>query len=418
MKTTFYGFKLLVVFGCLISICQTARSQETDREVRLKGFVDTYHASGTERDGIWMSSRTRLRSEIKIRYGRVSAIASANFVYNPIRQEQPYLDLREAYLDYLGSHWEIKAGRQIVTHGVADGIRITDLVSPMDLSEFLAQDYDDIRMPVNALRLFYYGSQSRFELLAVPTFESFILPIDPANPWSIFPVGSRPVFHNDGQEPDKIIQNMDWGAYASFTLPGFDFSLSLLRSWNKMPVFQMLSGMDALDINLIPHYARIWALGADFSKPMGAFVLRAEGVYIPEKLEPMSDARLAPVMARSANALLGVDWYGPSTLMLSAQFSLERLWCEHLDLLAQGAYTPLATFRIGRKFLDEQTLDISSFAYYDLKNKGLFNRLAIDYAVCDGFSLSVGYDIFTGDKGTFGRFSKNDEAWMKARYAF
>ena len=50
----------------------------------------------------------------------------------------------------------VRLGRQFVIWGAADGVRVTDLVSPMDMTEFLAQDYDDIRMPVNALRFFVF----------------------------------------------------------------------------------------------------------------------------------------------------------------------------------------------------------------------------------------------------------------------
>lgn len=82
------------------------------------------------------------------------------------------------------SNWDIRAGKQIVTWGVADGLRVTDLISPMDYTEFLAQDYDDIRVPVGALRARYIHDVWSVEAVLVPVPEFFKIPTDPSNPWS------------------------------------------------------------------------------------------------------------------------------------------------------------------------------------------------------------------------------------------
>ncbi len=88
------------------------------------------------------------------------------------------------YAYYSNSHWDIRAGRQIITWGVADALRLTDIISPMDYTEFLAQDYDDIRIPVGALRLRYSREKWSLEAVAVPINSFFELPTDEENPWS------------------------------------------------------------------------------------------------------------------------------------------------------------------------------------------------------------------------------------------
>ncbi len=55
----------------------------------------------------------------------------------------------------------------------------------MDYSEFLAQDYDDIRIPENALRVKFSKSSFAFEAIAVPVIETFELPFDRNNPWAV-----------------------------------------------------------------------------------------------------------------------------------------------------------------------------------------------------------------------------------------
>ena len=124
-------------------------------QVQVKAFLDTYHAVRTEGKADWMASRTRARGELKLEKGAASLFVSLNAIYNGILKERTGLELREAYLAYAKGNLDLRVGRQIVVWGVADALRLTDCVSPFDYTEFLAQDYDDIRMPVNALRAKY-----------------------------------------------------------------------------------------------------------------------------------------------------------------------------------------------------------------------------------------------------------------------
>ena len=167
--------------------------------------------------------------------------------------------LREAYAYYSDSHWDVRAGRQIITWGVADGLRLTDIISPMDYTEFLAQDYDDIRIPVGGLRLRYSREKWSFEAVAIPVSSFFELPTDDKNPWSVGPL-------TIGSEPRHRLSNMEYGGRLSFFLSGIDFSLSALHTWNKMPV--VCGGMG--------EYRRMTMLGADCSLPLGQFVVRGE----------------------------------------------------------------------------------------------------------------------------------------------
>jgi hypothetical protein len=77
----------------------------------------------------------------------------------------------------------------------------------------------------------------------------------------------------------------------------------------------------------------------------------------------------------------------------------------------------LATLGISKKVL-RSTLTISTFGYMDLKNKGLFNRTSIDYALSDHIHLLTGVDLFGGDKGLFGMYQDNSEIWIKMKYSF
>lgn len=410
--------KINLIFLCvLLAFSGVLQAQESDGW-SVKGFVDTYHAVRAQKNSDLMSSRTRVRGEIGRDFGQSSLFVSLNATYNAILKERTGFELREAYLDHTENHWGLRAGRQLVIWGAADGLRITDLVSPLDMTEFLAQDYDDIRMPVNALRLFVFNDKVRVEAIAVPAFEGYVLPVDASNPWSVLPTGSPlPVVWNDtGSRPAFHLSNFEYGGRLSVTLPGVDFSLSGLYTWNKMPVIQYAPS--PTEITVSPQYYRMGFVGGDISKPLGQFVLRGEAAYnIDKHFSYKPETMRQPQQGfRSLNWLVGVDWYAPSEWMLSAQFSTENIF-GYEDCIMQERNNMLATLNVSKKLFNS-TLQLSDFTYFDVSNKGWFSRFAADYALSDQIHLLAGFDWFGGDKGIFGIYKNNSEVWVKAKYSF
>lgn len=386
------AFIFMAFLWCALPRPVIAQDEDSLR-VGVKGFVDTYHAVRTEQPSDWMSSRTRVRGEVSVEKGHAGAFVSANLVYNAILKERTDFQLREAYAYYSDQHWDLRAGRQIVVWGVADGLRLTDVISPMDYTEFLAQDYDDIRIPVGGLRLRYSHEKWSLEAVAVPVSSFFELPTDTENPWS---VGAIPI----NNEPSHKLCNMEYGARLSFYLSGIDFSFSALHTWNKMPVVCNGRG----------DYRRMTMLGADLSVPVDKFVIRGE---LAEYLDEAQSANGVKDMQRAAstNGLIGIDWYAGNDWSLSAQYAHKYVaWGEHRN-------TGLATFRLSKELL-HNTLTLQSFAYVDVTNGGIYNRLSGDYALNDQLHAIVGYDYFHADRGMFIVYDKNSEVFLKLKYSF
>ncbi len=367
--------------GALAVLCTALplHAQE-DLDISVKGFVDTYHALRTEAPGDWMSSRTRVRGEFRLEKDNGGAFVSANLIYNALLKDKSGFQLREAYAYWGNNHWDLRAGKQIITWGVADGLRVTDLISPMDYSEFLAQDYDDIRVPVGALRLRFLQDSWNLEAVAVPVPEYFVLPTDPANPWS---VGQLP----PEVKPEAKVKNMEYGTRFSCFLGGVDFSLMALRTWSKMPEL------------LVDHigYHRLTVIGGDVSVPVGNLVLRGE---IADNMDDHGH--------HQGNGLVGVDWYPGGDWNVSAQYN---------QTFGDGEHTNLATLRVSKALLNN-SLTLSTFAYADVRDGGVFNRLSADWGATDQLHFLLGYDYFYADKGMFLMYAKNSEVWMKLKYSF
>lgn len=410
--------KFPLMFLLLLHINTACGKEQGDSLWQLKGFVDTYHAIRSKKPNDFMSSRTRVRGEIGKSFGGSTLFVSFNATHNTLLKEHTGFELREAYLDHREENWGFRLGRQLVIWGVADGVRITDLVSPMDMTEFLAQDYDDIRMPVNALRFFVFNEKMKLELLAVPTFEGYKLPTNADNPWSILPNNTTQslVWSEEGSYPKLSFSNIEYGGKLSFTLPGVDFSIAALHTWNKMPVVAYRPSGTHMTVS--PQYYRMGFFGGDISKPLGQFVLRCEAAFnIDKHFSYKPEAGTMPQKGfNTINYLVGMDWYAPYEWTVMAQFSSESILC-YDSQIEQPRHQSLLTLNVSKKLLDN-TLQLSNFTYFDLNNKGWFSRFTSSYALNDYIQLLIGYDWFGGNDGKFGIYRNNSEIWAKAKYSF
>lgn len=400
---------------CLLCLPAFAQEDGDGLSVKVKGFVDTYHAMRVSSPNDWMSSHTRIRGELTLEKDNSGLFASTNIVWNPILESESGFFLREAYLYYTPSEWDIRAGRQIITWGVADALRLTDIISPMDYTEFLAEDYDDIRVPVNALRVRYVQSGWSAEAVVVPVCSWFTLPLNPENPWSVsLPGVNIPYSVYLSGTPDKKLKNLEVGGRFSAYSNGIDFSLCALLTWNKMPVIKktLLAGPELVCTG---EYRRMTMVGGDVSIPFGQFVFRGEvAEYFNEAQDPATGMDV--VRKNSTNALAGLDWFGPAEWSAGVQYS-HKYVAGNLSGTSVFRNSGMATVRISKDLL-RSTLKLSTFAYIDVTNGGVFNRLSADYAVTDTIHAIVGYDLLQADSGMFLMYDKNSEIWVKLKYSF
>lgn len=395
-------------------------------ELDLKGFVDTYQAVRAKVPNDFMSSRTRLRLEAlsTLDEGRASAFVSFNLQHNNILIEKTGFELREAYVEYVSDKWDLRVGRQIIVWGKADGLQITDLISPLDLTEFLARDYDDIRTPVEALKFRLLGEKTNFELVWVPVFKPAALP-GGDNPWALTEEAHYDVscpnlrfVTLDPVKPAKKLGNSELFTRISFYLSGIDLGFSAFYTWDDFGVsyWDMYSrdGYESLEVH--HQYHRVGGFGAEFSLPLAQVVLRGESAfYIAKRFQP-EEANYPPIKKNAIDCLLGLDWYPGNDWTVSAQL-VDKIILDHQYEIHNDAHTGLMTFHISKKMMRE-ILKLSNMLYLGFNDLDLFNRFMVDYALTDGLHLMVGFDLFLGNSGYFGQYKDNSEFFIKAKYSF
>ena len=106
-----------------------------------------------------------------------SAFKVNPLIYNDFSDSLTFR-LREAYLDLYFDDFDLRVGKQQIVWGKADGVFITDIVSPKNLFQFLLPEFDEIRIGVIGAKFDYYIGDNTFELVWLPVFSPTILPRD------------------------------------------------------------------------------------------------------------------------------------------------------------------------------------------------------------------------------------------------
>ena len=408
---------LLLFMGVLIPTL--SRAEETV-QFDLSGFMDTYHSVQTKSPNDIQSSRTRLHLELQAEKENTLLFTSAEAEKNYVLSDETGVELHEVYLDYTSDSWDARIGHQIIIWGKADGIQITDIISPPDYTEFITRDLDEIRMPVNALKFRWLGDVTNAEVIWIPFFKSAVLP-GGDNPWVISPEfpDDVDVTFNETKEPDKTLENGEIAGKLSFYLSGIDFAVSAFYTWDDFPSPHRKVKKDAGTrfLTFEPEHHRLTVFGLEFSKPWGEFVFRGESAFYDGKYFEPEDIEGQLFKKNSLNWLFGADWYPGGNWTIIAQFA-DNFIMDYSDRIKEDEHTWTATLNVSKKLLRE-TLTLSNMIYRSINDKDLLNRISAEYALTDEFHIFAGADIFSGDKESgFGMYEDNTEVWIKAKYSF
>jgi hypothetical protein len=387
--------------------CSLTGKIETIQSLRVRSPHDTI----TSRAGLQL----KLAADLEWLYGFVSLDGEKNWIV----EDETGVDLDEAWVEHVGNGWDLRVGRQIIIWGQADGIQITDIISPPDYTESITRDLEDIRQPVEAAQFRLTGDQVDVAMIWIPVFKAAIQP-EGDNPWAIqndLPDGVTASMA-DPLEPDAALENGEIAAKVSAYMQGLDVSASAFYTWDDHPAYHRQVHMNGGTVHIAytPEHHRLTVLGLTLSRPWSDFVFRGEAAYyLGRYLEP-ARVKANPIRRDILIWLGGLDWSPGGNWSVIAQFSGEHV-LDHDTRLADDAHTYLATLNVSKKLLRE-TLTLSNIVFYHLNDNECYDRMAVEYAATDAFRFSLGADVFIGADGRFGQYQDNTQVWMKAKYSF
>ncbi|MDT8392349.1 MAG: DUF1302 family protein [Bacteroidales bacterium] len=390
--------------------------------IDIRGYARTYEGILTESGKLAIAQQTLDMSFEKM--GNKSAF-KANPVLYLYDTDSLSLKLRELYTDFFFKRFDLRIGKQQVVWGKADGVFITDIVSPLDLREFLLPDFYEIRQGIIATKLNYYIGNSTIELIWVSVFTPNERP-QPGSIWYIepaFPV--KPEFNYAKSDISPGIANSEvFMKYASLGSK-IDFELMGAYTWDDNPslftkkIFDTVGGQLVLNqLEIIPEHHRLGVGGGSFGTEISGVILRGEGAYYHGKYfqtaDPLAEGSLTE--KDYLHYLVGAD-FSIGNVMLSSQIIQETI-LDHDDHILQKQNITTMTF-LAQYDLFRETLHLELFTYLGITNEDALIRPKITYDIDDGFSVLLGANIFTGDaSGTFGQYKDNSMIYTKLKYSF
>jgi len=416
----------LALIGAVVVLPRSLPAEES----HASSFLESVDVDGWV-EGAWS---TRLRSPhdavMSRIWGRLKLSASGNdvFAYVSVDAVQNWkigdegdIGFHEAWAEYAGKGWDIRVGRQVIIWGKADGVQVTDIISPPDYTEFITRDLEEIRLPVDAVKFRLLGEKINAELIWIPVFRSAVMP-SAGNPWFVgqhIP-DDMAVTISSAEEPATSLENSEIALKLSAFLSGIDVAISAFRTWDDYPVMHRAfksRGHGIADVHIQPEYHRMTVLGLEFSRPSGDFVYRGEVACYLGRYFEQEGVAFEPLKKNALNWLVGIDWAPGNDWNVIAQAAGVFIY-DYEEGMADERHRTFCTLHVSKKLLD-QILTISSMLYYDIRNQDYFSQFKAEYSLTDDVHLLAGVDLFGGDDDSgFGRYRDNSQLWFKAEYSF
>lgn len=426
------------ILGVLIFAAAYGFSQEVQFSGELSTVLGTF-APGTENAWDFSLGNTDFTGTLEVYNGNSSVYIEGNVDYDFLEDELS-LDLSEAYIDYSSSVWGIRMGQQKTVWGKADGINITNSVFPKDSSSLYI---DDDTVAVKAARLSLTGSCFTVDGFIIPFFTGTKLPLAEKNPLrKILVPESVKISQNETEiilpvnignlsEPEMNLKNMEYGIKASGYFSFCDFSVYGFYGYEKTPVLNYslntvlhpvygVEVPESLTVN--GEYKHLGMIGFDTAVPVGAFVLRAETAFFPERefqssSEAIMNGKNSSIKQHELMALAGIDWM-PSGWTITAQYYCDVILNKSDDIERTESFEHGATLSIAKTLLEE-TLDLSFTAAIGLNSFDSLINLSAEYSLSDQIGISSGACIFLPgpeQKGTYGNYKELSSIYIKAEF--
>ncbi|MBN1114644.1 MAG: hypothetical protein JXA66_04830 [Oligoflexia bacterium] len=334
-------------------------------------------------------------------YGSAFADIRINNTYGNV------VDLHEAYIDAYAGNFNIKAGKQVVVWGKADGINPTNVITPQNMSVFSPNE-DDSRDANVLIRSFYNFNPFRLEFIWVPVYGATTLPE--------FSLPSSIVFA-DLSYPDNSVSNSSAALKFSYEAASIDASISYYDGWSVTPGFDY-AGMQGTDVVVSLCSYRTRSIGADFSSSVfSPFGLRGEVAYKrpdhpgfneytpkPELYYILGvdrefiDGRLSVILQYIGKHVF--SWGLPSSGTAPEQIVLSQVFQKNMLISGQQEkWSHSASLRPAYSMLNE-ILKAEALVMINFSTKELLLKSKLTYSISDMLSTAVGVDYYYGTDNT------------------
>ncbi|HOL65845.1 MAG TPA: hypothetical protein PKX93_00115 [bacterium] len=355
--------------------------------------------------------------------------------------------LREIFLDYQHQPFFLRAGRQQVVWGTADGVRLLDCINPADNRYANLDDAAEYRIPLWMLRFeFTPITDGNLQFLLIPDHE----PNFNAGYGDVFVyrVANRPPPVLPPWVTYQIVDNLpadgfddpDFAVRWQQVLNGWEYSLNYKYGREFYPSvtvrqipFPPPAPPTPWTLQLTRNYQRTQVIGASFTKAintgrLSGLTIRGECTYTLDKPYPTgADGNATGNTTQNTFAyVLGLDKYLFTDLLASVQFIQyinqdDQVASGHLlhpaTLAPINKVENMATVKLSKDFLNER-LKSEVLAVFGGNGDWRVSP-RVSYEVNDRLTIYGGLHYFAGRANTlFGEFEKSSMIYTGATLAF
>ncbi len=384
----------------------------------------------------WQMSRTLVDGKASYKISddwRVTLAARAH--YDPVNRlgssPRLWIDPREAVLSGKIKKVDLKLGLQQVVWGQADGLRVLDVINPLDYREFILEDFLDSRRPLWMARADVPIEKGSLQLLWIPYFAPGRLPVV-GNEFGLgqsfglglvtetarqaglppFDVRALPTIR-----PAYQLMHSQFGARYSRSIGSWDWTANYFYGWEDVPTNQLVEVRDTTPQPTAvfqPRYERRKVFGVTGANNFGPVVLRLEAGWNQDRATATREARLARLGQFSGVA--GLDYSPREWLWLSGQYFLSFAAAPQTSLLFPR-YSHLVSLYARTNFFRDR-LRPELFVLTGLNERQSLLRPKLTQVLNDHWTVSLGADFFGGNqRNIFGAFRQNDRLLLEVKWS-
>lgn len=365
--------------------------------------------------------------------------------YDPVGRlgypQRLWLDPRQVLLDGRVGRVDLKLGLQQVVWGEADGLRVLDVINPLDYREFILEDFLDSRRPLWMARADVPVGEGSLQLIWVPYFAPGRLPVgrDEFTPGLFGPV-SIAAAPGPGLPPPAIDlaptrrpgyrpESWQGGLRYRRTLGSWDLTANYFRGWEDLPT-PYLGGLSSRpdttpSILVSPRHERKQVLGGTATNSFGALVVRFEAGLNPGLPLPVSDLRHPDGFARGTrfSGVAGVDYSARPWLWISGQYFIQTNRLASTSKEAARDPQPLfprqshlVSFYLRTNFFRE-TLRPEVFVLAGVNERQYLVRPRVTKTLGDHWTIGAGIDFLGGaSRSILGSFGGRDRVVVELKW--
>jgi hypothetical protein len=328
----------------------------------------------------------------------------------------------QTYVDVSAGDWDFRLGRQNIIWGEMVGLFFADVVSAKDTRQWVAQDFDLIRIPQWATRAEYFKGDFHTEAIWIPfpTYDEIGKPGDDFYPIQETSMEGLPLKYKSEDKPTRDPTNSAYGLRTSILKSGWDISGFYYRSVDQQPAFfrEINLGPNP-EIIIKPDHKKIHQFGATLAKDFSMVLLKAEAIFTKGRyfaVDNLNDDD-GVVKQDTLDYVIGLERNLADGTLVNFQI-FQRWYTDHDSDIAYDEFENGASFFTQKDFnsrLGAEFLFISS-----LNRPDWMARPRVTWNLNGNWTTAVGMDIFGGkSKGLIGgRFEDSSRIYVQARYTF